>query len=280
MSDYIRRMKAAYGASGLALDESELALINKYTLRNYTESELFAFKVTACDNEIDRDVEVFTTETLRQIAKLLVGKTLISDHDWRAEKQCARIYAAQVVTENGKLTGYGEPYARLEVRCYMPRNADTKSQIDLIESGVQKEVSIGCAVQKNTCSICGTAYYSGDCIHRRGEQYDSKTCFVKLENAVDAFEISFTPVPAQPAAGVTKSAKEKDAPASVKAELEGIAGMVKEIQTTIKGFAKTEKPPEPQPKPPEQTNTIDPQTDALIQGANALIKQMQLKGEC
>lgn len=280
MSEFIRHMKAAYGASGLVLNESELALINQHTLREYTADELFAFKVTACDNEIDRDTEVFTTATLRQIAKMIQGKTVISDHQWSAEKQCARIYAARVVTESNQMTGYGDPYARLELRCYMPRSEDTKSQIDLIESGILKEVSIGCSTEKNTCSICRNSYYSSDCIHRRGEAYDGKKCYVMLENARDAFEISFTPVPAQPAAGVTKAAKEQEPSGSFKAELEGLTAIVKEIGAAVGRLEKAEKPA---PKAPEantkgaqtQDNAIDPEADALIRSANALINSME-----
>lgn len=255
MSDFIRHMKGAGGA-GITLDEQELAQINRHTLRAYTADELFAFKLIACDNEVDRDGEAFPEATLQQLANKLLGKTVIADHQWKAENQCARIYAAQTGVKEGKTTSYGVPYVFLEAHCYMPRTEETKAQIDRIEAGIQKEVSIGCAVRKHTCSICGKGFYSPDCIHKRGDKYDGNPCFVLLEDAADAFEVSFAAVPIQPAAGVTKSG---EAVPEFRAELESLTRMVKELTQEIR------RPAVPQ-------EITDSEAQALIQSAKALLK--------
>lgn len=46
------------------LSESELALINKQSLRELNADEVFAFRLAACDNQVDRDNERFTENTL------------------------------------------------------------------------------------------------------------------------------------------------------------------------------------------------------------------------
>ena len=42
------------------------------------------------------------------------------------------------------------------------------------------------------------------CEHWNGRIYDGQTCYFKLLNPKDAYEVSFVAVPAQPNAGVTK----------------------------------------------------------------------------
>lgn len=176
--------------------EDDLAKINSIALEPLTAEQVFVFKVNACDDQVDRDFEQFTPSTLRQLAKLFVGKTVIFDHEWSARKQTARIYAASVKQEDG--------IQRLQMRCYMMQNEQTQPTIDAIKGGILREVSVGCAVAKRTCSICGGEYRS--CGHKRGEKYGGVMCSVLLEEAVDAYELSFVAVPAQSGAGVTKNA--------------------------------------------------------------------------
>lgn len=274
MNDVFLRTKSANGAAGLELNADELALINQHTLRELAADEVFAFKITACDNEIDRDGEAFTLTTLQGLAQMYVGKTVLDDkHSWRAENQCARTYSAKVIKDAGKVTSYGEPCARLEVRSYIPRLESTKELIQLIETGIRKEVSVGCAVRKNTCSICGLPYWSRECEHRIGQLYNNNAkCFIKLEEAAAAYEISFVAVPAQAAAGVTKGADSATNNPFME-ELHGIMGAIKEIGATVTRLEKGgAAPPGHQTPPPIQEHTPDPTVEALIMSANALIQ--------
>lgn len=187
---------------------ADIELINKYSLKELAPEEVFVFSVVLCDNEVDRDFEQFTPESLKALAGLFVGKVGISDHDWKAEKQIARIYRTQV-EKTGDKNSLGEPKIILRGDAYMLREHNEKT-ISAIEGGIMKEVSVGCRVEKSTCSICGEhiGYWSG-CRneHHKGEKYDGKMCFAKLDNAKEAYEFSFVAVPAQPGAGVTKMAK-------------------------------------------------------------------------
>lgn len=275
MNDVFLRTKTANGAAGLELNAEELALINQHTLRELTADEVFAFKITACDNEIDRDGEAFTLATLQGLAQLYIGKTVLdSGHTWRAENQCARTYTAKVIKEAGKLTSYGEPYARLEVRSYIPRLESTKELIQLIETGIRKEVSVGCAARKSICSICGLPYWSRECEHRIGQVYNNNAkCFIKLEEAAAAYEISFVAVPAQAAAGVTKGADSVMNNPFLE-ELHGIMGAIKEIGTAVSRLEKGGvAPPDHQQPPPKQEHTPDLTVEALIKSSNDLIQK-------
>ena len=179
-----------------AVGEHELALINAQALRALSADEVFTFRFAACDNQVDRDCERFTDATLEQLAKLYVGKPVLRDHMWSAGAQTARVYDAQVVSE-------GE-VKRLVLSCYMVRTASTADTIAAIEGGILRECSVGCAVERSVCSICGADRRNGDCGHKKGERYDGALCFTRLMGASDAYEFSFVAVPAQPRAGVVK----------------------------------------------------------------------------
>ena len=69
----------------------DIALINTYTRSDLTEDEVYTFSVVLCDNEVDRDYERFTVESLYELEKLLVGKTGIMDHSPNAENKISRI---------------------------------------------------------------------------------------------------------------------------------------------------------------------------------------------
>ena len=182
------------------IDGDALERINRYTRRPYKAEEVYTFSVVLCDNEVDRDYECFTRDALGKLAVLFEGKTGLLDHEHTSRGQSARIYAARVKDFPEKRTSRGEPYAQLTAEAYVPRNAETAAFIESIESGIRKEVSVGCAVAKRTCSVCGAEH----CAHQRGRLYDGERCVRILDEPTDAYEFSFVAVPAQRAAGVVK----------------------------------------------------------------------------
>lgn len=190
-------------AHGTVSDE-ELELINSYTRRKLTKDEVYVFSVVLCDNDIDRDGERFTVESLFALEKLFVGKTGIFDHNPTAKNQTARIFACSVEAVSGRKTATGDDYFRLKARAYMPVSEKNRDIILSLDSGIIKEVSVGCAVEEILCSICGEK--TDTCPHKKGEVYGSKICCGELTNPYDAYEWSFVAVPSQREAGVTKSA--------------------------------------------------------------------------
>ena len=185
--------------------EKELELINNYTRSPLTADDVYIFSVTLCDNEIDRDFECFSKESLAKLKELFIGKTGISDHSMRSKDQAARIFYCYAETDETKKTSTGESYTALKARAYALKNESSKSLIDEIDGGIKKEVSIGCAVNEIVCSICGKDMKTHSCQHIKGRKYKGKLCYGILENPTDAYEWSFVAVPAQRNAGVTKA---------------------------------------------------------------------------
>ena len=185
--------------------EKELELINNYTRSPLTADDVYVFSVTLCDNEIDRDFECFSKESLARLKELFVGKTGISDHSMRSKDQAARIFYCYTETDETKKASTGESYTALKARAYALKNESSKALIDEIDGGIKKEVSIGCAVNQIVCSICGKDMKTHSCQHVKGRKYKGKLCYGILENPTDAYEWSFVAVPAQRNAGVTKA---------------------------------------------------------------------------
>lgn len=197
---------------------ADIALINQFSKRELAPEEVYCFSVVMCDNDIDRDLERFTSKTLDELAPMFVGKTVISDHSWRSGNQIGRIYATEV-QRTAEKNQTGEPLRQLVGKVYMLNSEDNKATIDAIEAGILKEVSVGVSIQTQTCSLCGEsmrfswASFKMECKnhHILGETYPNEgLCFMNLDDPRDAYELSFVAVPAQRNAGVRKAANDPD----------------------------------------------------------------------
>ena len=187
--------KAAEAACGGVPTAMQLEAINTLAKARLNGEQVYVFSVRLCDDQVDRDGEKFDTAALPGLAKLFIGKTGIVDHKWSAENQVARIFETQVVQEKG--VSYIKAWA------YIRRGGANEETIADIEAGIKKEVSVGCAMGRCICSICGCEY--GSCGHRKGESYEGAVCCGILQEPVDAYEFSFVAVPAQREAGVLKA---------------------------------------------------------------------------
>ena len=181
------------------INEEELALINAQALKPLKARDVFAFRLAACDNQVDRDFERFSEATLEELAEAFVGRPVLRDHKWSADTQTARIYAGSVEP------GEGEGVRRLVLRCYMIRSEQTAPTIAAIEGGILRECSVGLAVQRVLCSICGADQRETLCKHIPGREYDGEVCHMDLCGVADTYEVSMVAVPAQRDAGVIKS---------------------------------------------------------------------------
>ena len=186
--------KAAQAVRGGEPTAAQMEAILAQCKGKLTKDDVYVFSVRLCDDQIDRDLERFDTQALPGLAKLFIGKTGIVDHCWSSENQVARIFQTQVVCEDG--VSYIKAWA------YIRRGSQTDEIIADIEAGIKKEVSVGCAMGRSVCSVCGGDY--GVCGHQKGEIYDGTMCCVILQEPMDAYEFSFVAVPAQREAGVMK----------------------------------------------------------------------------
>ena len=178
----------------------DMEQIGRYTRRAYSPEEVYTFSLVLCDNEVDRDFERFSREALEGLRELFLGKTVLLDHQRSAASQTARIYDTGLEELPDKTTQAGEPYVRLTAKAYLPRTEKNRQVIELIESGILKEVSVGCSMKRSVCSLCGKE----QCQHVKGRTYGGRWCHRVLCDPADAYECSFVAVPAQRAAGVVK----------------------------------------------------------------------------
>lgn len=187
--------------------QKELERINQFAKTPLTAEQVYTFTVRLCDNEVDRDLERFAPEALEELGRLFVGKSGVFDHQWSAKGQTARIYRTEVVEEPSVITAAGDRYRWLKAWAYLLRTEKNADLIAEIEGGIKKEVSVGCSMGRQVCSICGA---EGGCQHVKGQRYGDKLCFTELREPQDAYEWSFVAVPAQPGAGVLKRFGQED----------------------------------------------------------------------
>ena len=172
----------------------QLGAINALAKAEMTAEQVYVFSLRLCDDQVDRDFERFDTAALPGLAKLFIGKTGIVDHNWSSGNQIARIFAAETVKEDG--------ISAIKAWAYIRRGGANDEIIADIEAGIKKEISVGCAMGRSVCSVCGSDY--GSCGHQKGQYYDGQLCCAILKEPMDAYEFSFVAVPAQREAGVLK----------------------------------------------------------------------------
>ncbi|MCM1285166.1 MAG: hypothetical protein NC213_08260 [Acetobacter sp.] len=198
-----------YIEKSLQIETADVEKINNFTRSEFSEDKLYAFTVALCNNDIDRDYEKFSVDSLYELSEKFIGKTGISDHSMKSSDQKARIFDAWVEKLDGKKTADGEDFYQLKAKAYMLKTDENMPFIAEIEAGIKKEVSISCSVEKSVCSICGNDKKHSSCQHYNGKNYDGKLAYSVLSGVKDAYEFSFVAVPAQIEAGVTKSYKNK-----------------------------------------------------------------------
>ena len=210
--------KAGYGIPGMIekaatlmgqeVTDADLQAINRYAQTPLTAEEVFVFKAVLCDNRVDRGFERFSLNALNRLQQLFRGKTVIKDHKWAADRQVARIYDTELVTGDRDIVP-GEKYTQLVAHCYTVKTNGNTDLIAEIKGGIKREGSIGCSVSRCVCSICGADINSRPCGHVRGRKYEkdgkNQICTFTLDGAEDAYEFSLVAVPAQRAAGVSRS---------------------------------------------------------------------------
>ena len=211
--------KAAEAVGSGVPTAMQLEAINALARARLNGEQVYVFSLRLCDDQVDRDGERFDTAALPALAKLFIGKTGIVDHKWSAENQVARIFETQVVRERD--VSYIKAWA------YIRRGGANEEIIADIEAGIKKEVSVGCAMGRAVCSVCGSEY--GTCGHRKGESYEGQVCCAILQEPVDAYEFSFVAVPAQREAGVLKGMGARRFSLKEIAQEHGVQGEYREL---------------------------------------------------
>lgn len=178
------RLETSRGHSDISAED--LVLVNKVSLRNLSENDIFTFKVCLCDNEIDKDNERFSEQALIDLAGMFVGK--ITSFSCCQRAIGARIFKTELKIDGSKKTRSGQAYCALYGHAFIIRNAMLPQMIGQIQQG-NCDVSVACSVGRNTCSICGGVL--GECKHKKGYAYVGKLCYANMEEVKDVYEWSY-----------------------------------------------------------------------------------------
>lgn len=144
--------------------ERDLSRINAYALEPLTAEGVYVRRMHLCNTQVDRSFERFTERNLRQIAKSIVGKSVMLGHEYHGTPQ-GRFFDASVEKAEG--VAHATPEFWL-VRA-APSAAEAIAQID---GGVWKDVSVGFNYEAMQCDLCLGDYLDYNaCRHIAGETY-------------------------------------------------------------------------------------------------------------
>jgi hypothetical protein len=130
-----RLFESAIGKSG-APTASQLAAINRFTLKPLSADGVATYRFQAANNQIDRDGECFPVEVLHDFAATAPGKSVLSGHNW-GPAGFGAIYDAFVEEDDD-----GTAWLMLDI--YIPRGTvEGDEMIKKADSGVWRFVSVG-----------------------------------------------------------------------------------------------------------------------------------------
>lgn len=170
------------------------------------KEEIFVYRVKLCDNNVDRDFEVFSHQALKDVADKFVGVVGIKNHIADSDYNHSRIYKTELVVDSNRKSDFGDPYTCVLGYAYTLNNEANRQLIDEIKAGIKKEVSIGFECGSMSCSIDHSSFC--DCGHWEGREYEidgkMELCLGIIDSVTDAYEWSFVSIPAQREAGIVK----------------------------------------------------------------------------
>lgn len=164
-------------------------------LEKVTENDVYIFDVVLCDNDIDRDGECLSDNSLDTLQQLFIGSTGMFEQNIKGSSQTLRITSTRVVVDDTKTTKFGKPYKFIQGKAYIVKTTSNQDLIEKIDGGIKKEVSISYSAKTHRCSICRTDVYSNDCSHIIGKYYDGKLCYTIIDDITRLYEWSIVAVP-------------------------------------------------------------------------------------
>jgi len=192
-------------ASAFAPSPDHLKLINKYTLETMSDKDIMAFPVRAMNTMLDRDYDGFTAPCIDKLVGNKgdsgpLGKPFLCSH-FPSELANGRIYLAE------KETAGQIDYLKLWV--YIPNTYQYQDFIENIVYGVYWAVSVGVAMGKTECTVCGCPWpnhYNMSCDnnHVKGQKYDGVLCWRQIDDVGEFYELSSVYLGAQYGAEIVK----------------------------------------------------------------------------
>lgn len=200
----------ALNLSSMQPTPDQLEKINKFTRTPKTTEEVVVLPTLACNDMIDRDIEKFSTESIKGFLTMPepfspIGKSFLVGHD-HSSLPIGRIFDAEAEEIDG--------INFLKLYSYIPNIDANKSYIENVDAGVYWAVSVGVTLGKATCKIGEDHEWSWNpwfCSegHEKGLYYDPKSeekdslgypvavdaskgelCYRELSDPQDFYELS------------------------------------------------------------------------------------------
>lgn len=170
-----------------AISADDIKQINQLAQMPLKPEQVYVRSMFLCSNQpCLSDGCQFTVSALQQIAKLIVGQSVLSGHN-RNTLPLARFYKAKVVEKQPDLPGGSEPVYFVQAWFYWLRETSgAKDMLLNIDGGIYREVSLAWKYNHWHCSICNAE--NGGCNHRVGEEYNGKRCFRLITEVYDVLE--------------------------------------------------------------------------------------------
>lgn len=265
----VKTIKKSVTSSETVSVPSDIEKINRHTIVELKDEDVFTFKVRLCDNRVDRVGDKFSDEALKQISEMADGLSGLQNHDWSSDRQLCRLYDAELVTDDEEVNELGEPVKY--VLGYAYTLSKYEDLIDKIKSGLLKEVSISFNSEGDTCSLNGKPMtkIEGDVAvdedgHIAGQEYDGELCYNSINNVTDLLEWSLVAVPCQKNSGIKSKSVE-----------EGGNGLMRKAELLIRKFMASKSfksAPEEEQKTLESVVTED-NSDLTDEDIKSLIEE-------
>lgn len=196
--------------TSMSPNAEQMAKINQFTRSEKTADDVAAFTTLSCNDLLDRDIDAFTTNTVKEFAALggaltSVGKSFMVGHDY-SKMPIGRIFDVETKAIDGTQW--------LTNDVYIPRTSGNQELIEGFDFGINWAVSVGVMLGANDCSVCeGQMSRMGFCYdegHIKGYSYEkdhgyddfgwaepadensksARLCFGEMKDARDFYELS------------------------------------------------------------------------------------------
>lgn len=199
----------------------QLQKINAKALVPLSADEVYTFPAKLIgDKEIPGRFMRLTPNFLKKISEQAQeGVSLLLDHSWAnlgvMTVPIGRTYDSRIQQDGEELAVYADHYMK---KGQEVAGISTDQIADGIDAGTIFDTSIGFFTTKHICSVCGKNYFSGDCSHFRGREYEGKQCIVEHDDG-GLMENSLVFDGAYPGAGVVGLNQTSDNQSTMKYEV-------------------------------------------------------------
>lgn len=212
--------------------DEQLSKINKLSNTDAIKEDFYVWRSLACDSMKDRHSDILLKQFHASAARMAPDKSMLLDHMRSSGAVIGKIFNAET---NGK-------------ELYLDFWTDAQNEVltRALALGRLNKVSISFSTKLAdiVCSSCKKSLYDKECPHYPGWP-DEKgfTVYALVKDCADFFELSIVAIPAQPRAGIRRSAVPEETMPELSLSLSesGSVITVNDVLTKILGWEPIEE---------------------------------------